>query len=208
MVFAFYSTCSFLTFLSLIFTYHIYPKYSENFNNYRTCSNDWTNPYVISYPMKFYDIIRNQVLCNKYLSLFTWPFKSEVQRERKRCISVCKAMNFPEFSWFYFKNPEFLNALQVFGNNFFPISEKIHVIAFSSYIAEISTQNTMFLLPDYVSYITKIGLFKCTENFTTKKWKFSDKNFWYFSYSFSKHRLWVLVRTASASTTIYVFEQK
>ena len=31
-----------------------------------------------------------------------------------------------------------------------------------------------------------------------KKGKFSDKKFWYFSYFFSKHRLWVLVRTASA----------
>ena len=33
--------------------------------------------------------------------------------------------------------------------------------------------------------------------FTTKKWKFSDKKFWYFSCFCSKHRLWVLVRTAS-----------
>ena len=30
-----------------------------------------------------------------------------------------------------------------------------------------------------------------------KKWKFSDKKLWYFSYFCSKHRLWVLVRTAS-----------
>ena len=27
------------------------------------------------------------------------------------------------------------------------------------------------------THITKTGLFKYTENFTTKKWKFSDKNF-------------------------------
>ena len=33
---------------------------------------------------------------------------------------------------------------------------------------------------------------------TTKNWKFLDKKFWYFSYFCSKHRLWVLVRTASA----------
>ena len=33
--------------------------------------------------------------------------------------------------------------------------------------------------------------------FPTKEWKFSDKNFWYFSYFCSKHRLWVPVRTAS-----------
>ena len=45
--------------------------------------------------------------------------------------------------------------------------------------------------------ITKTRLFKYTENFSTKKWKISDKKFWYFSYFCSKHRLWVLVRTAS-----------
>ena len=46
--------------------------------------------------------------------------------------------------------------------------------------------------------ITKTCLVKYTENFTTKKWKFSGKNFWYFfSYFCSKHRLWVHVRTAS-----------
>ena len=37
---------------------------------------------------------------------------------------------------------------------------------------------------------------KCTENFTTKNWKFSNKKLWYFSYFSSKHRLWVLFRTA------------
>ena len=47
--------------------------------------------------------------------------------------------------------------------------------------------------------ITKTRLFKYIEYFTTKKkWKFSDKKFWYFSYFCSKHRLWVLVRTASS----------
>ena len=40
--------------------------------------------------------------------------------------------------------------------------------------------------------ITKTRLFKYTENFTTKKWKFSDKKFLYFTYFLSKHRLWVL----------------
>ena len=61
--------------------------------------------------------------------------------------------------------------------------------------------------------ITKTCLFKYTEKITTKKWKFSDKNFRYFSYFCSKHRLWVLVRTASPRRflqvpTNYVFEQK
>ena len=46
--------------------------------------------------------------------------------------------------------------------------------------------------------ITKTRLFKYIENFTIKNGTFSDKKFWYFSYFCSKHRLWVLVRTASA----------
>ena len=33
--------------------------------------------------------------------------------------------------------------------------------------------------------------------YNQKKGKFSDKNFWYFSYSCSKHILWVLIRTTS-----------
>ena len=49
----------------------------------------------------------------------------------------------------------------------------------------------------FVFTITKTCLFKYNENFTTKKWKFSDKKFWYFSYLYPKHRLWVLVRNAS-----------
>ena len=36
------------------------------------------------------------------------------------------------------------------------------------------------------SSITKTRLFKYIENFTTKRGKFSDKKFWYFSYSCSK----------------------
>ena len=61
--------------------------------------------------------------------------------------------------------------------------------------------------------ITKTCIFKYTENFTIKKWIFSDKTFWYFSCFCSKHILRILVRTASTRrfwrvSTIYVFEQK
>ena len=45
--------------------------------------------------------------------------------------------------------------------------------------------------------ITKTRLFKYIENFISKNWKFSDKKLRYFSYFCTKHRLWVLVRTAS-----------
>ena len=58
--------------------------------------------------------------------------------------------------------------------------------------------------------ITKTRLFKYIENFTTKQnGKFSDKTFSFFSHFFSKHRLWVLVRTALAKIvpTIYVFSK-
>ena len=48
-----------------------------------------------------------------------------------------------------------------------------------------------------IETIMKTRLFKYIENITAKNWKFSDKKLWYFSYFCSKHRLWVLVRTAS-----------
>ena len=44
--------------------------------------------------------------------------------------------------------------------------------------------------------ITKTCLFKYTENFSTKNEKFQIKNFDIFFYFCSKHRLWILVRTA------------
>ena len=61
--------------------------------------------------------------------------------------------------------------------------------------------NNVYILRSLVRIytITKTRLFKYIENFTSKNWKFSDKKkLWYFSYFCSKHRLWVLVRTASA----------
>ena len=45
--------------------------------------------------------------------------------------------------------------------------------------------------------ITKTCLFKYIENFISKNWKFSGKKLRYLSYFCTKHRLWVLVRTAS-----------
>ena len=51
--------------------------------------------------------------------------------------------------------------------------------------------------PHWCVYITKTCLFEYTVNFTTKNWIFSDKKFWFLSYFCSKHRLWILVRTAS-----------
>ena len=52
-----------------------------------------------------------------------------------------------------------------------------------------------------IKAITKTRLFKYIENFTTKHWKFSDKNSDIFLISAQKHRLWVLVRTGSVLTS-------
>ena len=45
--------------------------------------------------------------------------------------------------------------------------------------------------------LRKLCLFNYTENFTTKKWKSLDKEFWYFFIFCSKLKLWGFVRTAS-----------
>ena len=50
----------------------------------------------------------------------------------------------------------------------------------------------------YTNDITKTRLYKYIENFTTKILKFSDKISDIFHISAQKHRLWVLVRTASS----------
>ena len=50
---------------------------------------------------------------------------------------------------------------------------------------------------NYKLYITKTRLFKYIDNFTSKKWKLSQKKIRYFSYFCSRHRLWVPVRTTS-----------
>ena len=74
------------------------------------------------------------------------------------------------------------------------------------------TLNSLPETPKDQGTITKTRLFKYIENFTSQNWKCSDEKLWYFPYLCSKHRLWVLVRTASARRfvrvpTTYVFEQ-
>ena len=77
-------------------------------------------------------------------------------------------------------------------------------------------ENVVEIFNDFLRFVTldivlaSVKVMKCLqlcfnhfENtpiqiYNQKKGKFSDKKFWYFSYSFLKHRLWVLVRTASA----------
>ena len=69
---------------------------------------------------------------------------------------------------------------------------------------EIADVLTLWLLFQYYSWGSqnKVPLRKHTYSnilkiLPPKKWKFSDKKFWYFSDFCSKHRLWALVRTAS-----------
>ena len=63
------------------------------------------------------------------------------------------------------------------------------------YIFEKLPSRFLTLLPHYENTPIQIYWKYCNQ-----KWKiFIKKKFWYFSYSCSKHRLWVLVRTASAS---------
>ena len=52
-------------------------------------------------------------------------------------------------------------------------------------------------VPFWVRYITKTRIFKYIKKNHRQNWKFSDEKLWYFSYFCSKHRLWILVRTAS-----------
>ena len=74
-----------------------------------------------------------------------------------------------------------------------------HNICFYTLIEVFQTStNNMYFSMATQNTIMKTRLFKYIENFTSKNWKFSDKIFWYFSYFCSKHRMWVLVRTASA----------
>ena len=94
------------------------------------------------------------------------------------CMSVCKLLPFC--------NPVQRNEDMMFTRDIYWPNDS-HKIAHLSVL--LCIQNVI---------ITKTCLSKYTENLTTKKGKFSDEKYWYFSYFCSKHRLWVLVRTASA----------
>ena len=76
------------------------------------------------------------------------------------------------------------------------------IVALSEWNPPYSSKIDIFIQESFNKLIygihnTKTCLFKYIENFTSKNWNFSDKIFRYFSYFCSKHRLWLLVRTAS-----------
>ena len=65
------------------------------------------------------------------------------------------------------------------------------LISFLHFKGSISLKSRHFIIQEIVNkfiygintIISKTCLFKYTENFINKKWKFSDKKFWYFSHS-------------------------
>ena len=91
-----------------------------------------------------------------------------------------------DFIWYYYTN---INEHRRSGVNFYP------------YVSNLMLWLQLCRL--IIQFITQTRLFKYTENFTSKSWKFSDKKLWYFSYFCSKHRLWVLVRTEAVLTSTH-----
>ena len=82
------------------------------------------------------------------------------------------------------------------------LSESFFVATHNSFVLQVNILRYMpVMLTDKLmhlySVITKTRLFKYIENFTSQNWKLSGKKLWHFSYICLKHRLWVLVRTAS-----------
>ena len=77
--------------------------------------------------------------------------------------------------------------------------DEIRVVDVTEWTDGISDANVARrIMLDADATTMKTRLFKYTENFTTKNEKLPDKKICCFSYFCSKHRLWVLVRTASA----------
>ena len=110
-------------------------------------------------------------------------------------------------SFFFLKKRYLAFSLSILGINLFPIEVKkvqtaivwhVTLKEFDPQCDKIWTWRLIWVYPASQHYEnTSIQIYW---KFTTKrkKWKFSDKILWYFSYICSKHRLWVLVRTASA----------
>ena len=86
-----------------------------------------------------------------------------------------------------------------FKFNHFKVKSPLVVFSSCGASAQVFVMYNITAWCNFESRSTKTCLYKYTVNFTPQNWKFSDKKFWYFLSLCSKHRLWVLVRTALTS---------
>ena len=147
----------------------------------------------------FIQMSPQETICMKYQTLFFWE-KTRIIFQFVICWIVFPVLNNSKHKnqvpvssvWdqfcFYFKN----NYLLYYDDLVFYIPFNIIKVILRQWKDDNERVCSMKCCT-----IMKTCLFKYTENFTIKKWKFSDKKFRYFSYFCSKHRLWVLIRTAS-----------
>ena len=142
----------------------------NNFEIFLFCS---MSRYFLSNKSKLTEQYTYRFLACKWL-------KTEKKRRKTQIIMA------PDKAFFFFSNKKYLVIFPYFWG-------LLRDIVCYGYWLEAPHQGTT----DEFPHITKTRLFKYIENFTSKNWKFSDKKVWYFSYFCSKHRLWVLVRTAS-----------
>ena len=138
----------------------------------------------------FLEIIKPILLFWKMEFHLPWCL-GHMQPCEQRC---CHEVSIKPKFWF-----SFLNVFYVSNCNHYRVylitaaGVKSHVKAIRS--LPVIQHSAVFWITESIFCIMKTSLFKYTENFTTKKWKFSDKNSDIFIF-LSKHKLWVLVRTA------------
>ena len=131
-----------------------------------------------------------------------FPFKKQFKtwaEEQRSILNVCllwlrigNSLRVPSGNWmlFFWINPEFY--LNIPNRNILPHKCTLQPADFHLNIMG-GVANSVDCRPctdaAFLAYITKTRLFKYIENFTSKSWKNSDKELWYFSYFCSKHRL-------------------
>ena len=100
------------------------------------------------------------------------------------CLSVNKIIRLFFYKWYLMYLPSVLGQ----NKRFWPRSDPAD-LGIRSACTQLTTYPVVFTL-------WKQAYSNITVNFTTKKWKFSDKDLKFFIFC-SKHRLWVLIRNAS-----------
>ena len=117
-------------------------------------------------------------------------------------------IKFLEKHWIHVSASKLVNLVSWLDNNFTPKIPKCHLFFINTSntqmydvcIFHMSKKNIAPHIKDIKSFLvshyenTRIQIYRKSH---FQKLKFSDKKLWYFSYFCSKHRLWVLFRTAS-----------